>query len=53
MKKEYIIVDDNNYWHSTCDNLEDAIKEYDEIDGEIADEVWLFEAKCIKTKKNN
>lgn len=61
MNKEYIIVGDNNYWYSTCNNLEDADTELKQIknhiksgvyEGELAgeaEELYIYEAKEIKS----
>ena len=59
MQTEYIILDSNNNWLSTTTTKEEALAEYkaikdgqgDVYDMEVGDELWLYEAKCIKSDK--
>lgn len=54
---EYIIVDDNNNWLSTCTTKESALKDYKELskmsgleygEMEVGETLYLYEAKQLK-----
>ncbi len=60
MKKQYIIVGDNNYWYSTFeasnrDEIDEEIKYVRQLIGEFQEadcnELYVYEADLIKTSK--